>query len=229
MTTTLTGKWLFWVIKEPIKKKKTVSNVREPVRVCPNITVRLCSEVPEVHRDEGRTLAAPRRSLASRDLPLFQMQHLFLRPLPPSLLPGSAPAGRTHSHPRKSGWWRCEIYTSYSAVGRSFCGCWSGRGQIRRRWHREIPGIPLFVVRNVALISSQPDKTAAGTRNAPQADEADGYLAKFLFNTGIFWTNASHAVCSIFSPVILQVKMTHFTGLFVFSSDLTASSWKSWC
>lgn len=81
------------------KKKKTVSNVREPVRVCPKITVRLCSEVLEVHRDEGRTPAAPRRSLASRDLPLFQMQHLFLRPLPPLSFPDQhLQVGRIHIH-----------------------------------------------------------------------------------------------------------------------------------
>lgn len=126
-------------------------------------------------------------------------------PACPALLPGSAPPGRTHSHPRKNwvmGWGGVE------GEGGGFTlviprlvdfsdSCWSGRGQIRRRWHREIPGIPVFVVRNVALISAQTDDAAAETRIALQADGADGSWAEFLVNTYIFWTRAVYAVCSI--------------------------------
>lgn len=180
----------------------------ESVHVCPKINVCMCSEVPEVHRDDGRTAAAPRRSLATRTLPLFQMQH-FPRPLPPLSLPDQ--------HLQVG---RVRIYGNAGDGGGRFSlliprladfsdGCRSGRGQMRRRWRREIPGIPVSVVRNVALISTQPDKSAAGTRIAPQADEADGYFldTKFLFRTPIFWASASHAVRSVFSPGVLQVKM----------------------
>lgn len=146
MITTFTGKW---------PKKKPVSNVRESVRVCPKITACLCSEVPEVHRDDGRTPAAPRRSLTSRNLPLFQMQHLFLCPLPPvSFLDQHLQVGRIHIHGKagdESGRFTLVIpwLVDFSD------GCWSGRGQIRRRWRREIPGIPVSIVRNVTLIRLQ--------------------------------------------------------------------------
>lgn len=146
-----------------------VSNVRESVRVCPKITMCLCSEVPEVHRDGGRTPAAPRRSLASRNLPLFQMQHLFLRPLLPLSFPDQhLQVGRIHIHGKAGGWGGRFALLILRLIDLSD-GCWSSHGEMRRRWHREIPGIPGFVVRNVALISTQPDKTAAGTRIAPQA------------------------------------------------------------
>lgn len=56
--------------------------------------------VCEVHRDEGRTPAALRRSLASRNLPLFPNAASVSTPAPPSLLPGPAPTGRTPSRPR---------------------------------------------------------------------------------------------------------------------------------
>lgn len=106
-------------------------------------------------------------------------------PASPCLLPGSAPTGRTHSHPRKSGWWKWEIYTSNSVIGRFF---WWLLKRPRSDKETVTPGDSWNP--GIHRQECYTDKTAAGTRIAPQADEADGYLAKFLFNTNIFWTSA---------------------------------------
>lgn len=174
----LVSKWLFGIMQDPVKSQYLTMGNR--CRVCPKITVCLCWEVPEVHRDDGRTPAAPRRSLASRNLAALPNAASVCAPACSALLPGSAPTGRTHSRikPAGGGGGFAPVIPRVGSFF-FFCpdSCWSGRGQIRRRWHREIPGIPVFVVRNVALT----DKTAAETRNALQADGAGGSSAEFWF------------------------------------------------
>lgn len=170
----------------------------------------LCWEVPEVHRDDGRTPAAPRRSLASRNLPLFQMQHLFARPLAPLSFPDQhlqVGRSRIRGENRLVGdGGGGGIYTSNSAglVGFFFFpdSCWSGRGQIRRRWHREIPGIPVFVVRNVALT----DRTAAETRNALAGRWSWWSLGGILVLILIFSGPGLCTQYAVFAPVSLHVK-----------------------
>lgn len=207
MKATFTGKWLFFGITQDPGKSQYLTLGNQCVCMSKN------NRVPVLRGSGGASWRRQNTSSSPTQLGFPESAALpnaasVCAPARSALLPGSAPTGRTQSHPRTKpagGGWGGGIYTSNSAglVGFFFFfpdSCWSGRGQIRRRWHREIPGIPVFVVRNVALTV----RTAAETRNALAGRWSWWSLGWILVLILIF-----SGLCTqyaVFAPVSLHVK-----------------------